>query len=257
MIVRRRTVAAWRSSARLEWSKYRCALEHFIAGHDVLGGELAQATNRHQLDEANMPRMIEREPCEIDDLVIVDSAHHDHVQLDRSDARRLGRACGSDRFESEVSASNRSDTLGAQTVSADVDAIQSGAAQWRRKLGQSHAIRRERDVLDLGDRAQHLDQTRQRWANRWLAPRYAQAAQPERRELRDDARDLFVAENIRLRQPRETFDRHAIQAAEVAPIRDRDPEIFDAPAKLVAQRLFHRSSHASTSSVRVLVARTH
>src|SRR5689334_12824681 len=255
VVIRGGSVSARRAPADLERAKHRRTLEHFVARDDVLRGELTQTTDWHQLDESHVPRMIECEPREIDDLVIVDAAHDDNVQLDRSDARGFGGARGGDRIEAQVASRDCRDAVRTQAVRTDIYAIQTGAAQLWRKFGKSHAVCRERDVLHFGNRVQHLDQPRDRRANRWLASRYAETSEAEWRELRDDTRDLLIAENVGLWQPREALDGHAIQAAKVATIGDGDSQILDAPPELISQRLAHRSPPASTSSV--LVARTH
>jgi hypothetical protein len=69
--------------------------------------------------------MIECESREVDDLVVVHAAHHDHVHLDGSEA---GCFCGvrrDHRIESQVASRDRRDAIRSQAVGADVDAIES------------------------------------------------------------------------------------------------------------------------------------
>ena len=54
--------------------------------------------------------------------------------------------------------------------------------------------------------------------------------------LRHDVTNLLVRENVGLGQPRETLDRHAVEAPEVAAVGDRDPQILDAAFELVLHR---------------------
>ena len=58
------------------------------------------------------------------DLVVVDAAHHDHVELDRIEARRSRGVRPRDRIEAEIAPRDRRDAIGAQAVDADVDAVE-------------------------------------------------------------------------------------------------------------------------------------
>ena len=170
-------------------------------------------------------------------LVVVDAAHHDHVQLDGVEAGGLCGQRGANRIEPEVSSRDVRDAIRAQTVDAHVDAVEPALAERLRDLRQPHAIRRDRDVLDLRHRAQHANQLVDLRPDRRLAAGHAQPTQPERRELPDDLRYLFVRQDVRLGQPREALGRHAVHAAEVAAVRHRDPQILDAPSELVERAL--------------------
>ena len=49
--------------------------------------------------------------------------------------------------------------------------------------------------------------------------------------------ELFIAEDFTVRQVSDAVGGHAVAAAEVAPVGDREPEVVDAPAEGVSQ--FH------------------
>src|SRR5437868_5532563 len=98
------------------------------------------------------------EPRDVLDLVVVDSSHDDHVDLDGREPGVLSRLRGANGIESEITPRDVRDTLRAKTVHAHVDAIESHLTQQRRELGKPYAVRREGDVGDLGNGAQHADQ---------------------------------------------------------------------------------------------------
>src|SRR5687767_9458516 len=134
-MVRRRTVSAGGSSGRMECAQLRDALEDFVARHDMLPGELAQAPHRHQLDETNMPFVLDREPREIHDLVVVDAAHDHDVDLDRAETGGLRRLRRSNGIEAEISAGDGGNAIRPETVGGDVDPIESRLAIELRDLG--------------------------------------------------------------------------------------------------------------------------
>src|SRR5690348_9074187 len=194
-----------------------------------------------------MPGVIQREARKINDFVVVDSAHHYHVELDRIETGglcRLGRAHG---IESKITSRDRDDAIRSQTVDTHVDAIETSLLQRPCELRQAHAIRRERDVFDLRHRLQHRDEPLDIRPNRRFPARYAQATETQRGQLPYDAADLLVAEYVVLGEPGESFHRHAIKATEIAAIRHRDAQILDTAPKLIAERLAHRSSPMSAS----------
>src|SRR5947209_19961682 len=63
MIVRRRTIAARRTTARFQRTDRGRPIQHLVARHAVLRRALAQASSRHELDEADVPRRLERQAC--------------------------------------------------------------------------------------------------------------------------------------------------------------------------------------------------
>jgi hypothetical protein len=81
-MVLRGPVTARRPAGGPQRSETSDALEHLIARHNMLPRERAKIADRHQLDESHVPWVLEREPREILELVVVDVTHHDHVDLD-------------------------------------------------------------------------------------------------------------------------------------------------------------------------------
>src|SRR5206468_2355316 len=98
-----------------------------------------------------------------------------------------------------------------------------------------NTVRRKRDIRDLRDRSQHANELVNLRTDGWFTAGDSKPSEPERRQLSDDARDLLVGKNLLLGQPLHSRLGHAVDATEVAAVRDRDPEILNASAKLVAQ----------------------
>jgi hypothetical protein len=63
----------------------------------------------------------------------------------------------------------------------------------------------------------------------------------------DDPQDFFIAENIIMTDLRDALLGHAIATAEVAPVRDGNPQIVNIPPILVEHRVIEHSFPPSTA----------
>src|SRR5207247_6558096 len=70
------------------------------------------------------------------------------------------------------------------------------------------------------------------------ATRHLERADPEREEQPGEPGDLLERQDLALRQPRKPFRRHAVGAAEVAAVGDRDPQVVADAAERVDQPPF-------------------
>src|SRR5437867_7186838 len=61
-------------------------LDDVAAGDDAVHGPDAVGIEWHELDEADLIALATGEAGEVDDLVVVAAAHHDHVELDGAEA---------------------------------------------------------------------------------------------------------------------------------------------------------------------------
>ena len=116
-------------------------------------GRVAGA-ERHRLDEAHVPRPVERQCGERDDVVLVEAAHDDGVELDRREAGGLGGLDARPDLGERAPAHDARDALGIEAVEVDVEAPETRAAGAAgASCGQPHAVRREREVAQAGHRA--------------------------------------------------------------------------------------------------------
>ena len=126
---------------------------------------------------------VEREAREVLDLVVVDPAHHDDVDLDRVEPRVLGRARGGDRVEAEVAraiAAMRSGRSCRRSCSRD----RGPPSRSDRASSGSFTPFVESAMSSISGTARSMrDQRLEVGPDRRLAAGDAQAAQAERREL--------------------------------------------------------------------------
>ena len=117
---------------------------------------------------------VERELSKLQD-VLVHAAHHHRVHLDR--LKPVGKR-GVDAGERLLHASQAGDlgeAHGIERVERDVHAVEAGVAQRGRQAGEQRTVRGERDVLDLGDGADFLDERHDAVAHQRLASGEAHA----------------------------------------------------------------------------------
>ena len=197
---------------------------------------VAHVADRHQLDEADVPGMVSVKPREVFDLIVVDAAHHDHVQLDRIEAR-ASRRRSADRTGSKSRLRRAILTMrSSRRLSTLMFTRSNPASRSSAPISGSRTpfVDSAMSVISGTARSMRI--------NSWICGRIVgsppvmrNTPQSERRELSDDFGDFLVRQNLRLRQPLHPVLRHAVHAAEVAAVRDRDAEILDAAAELVAQ----------------------
>jgi hypothetical protein len=93
-------------------------------------------------------------------------------------------------------------------------------------------LTRSRPRIERGDGAHDVDE---RASQQGLAPGQAHLRDAIAHEEPDDAHELLVGEHVGLGQPWQPLGRHAVGAAQVAPVGDRDPQVAGDPPELVGQ----------------------
>src|SRR5256714_15596418 len=99
-------------------------LDDVAAGDDALHRPDAIGIEWHELDEADFIALATREAGEVDDLVVVAAAHHDHVELDRAESGRTsGRQAAQHALE-RIAAGQILEAIRVERVQADVEALE-------------------------------------------------------------------------------------------------------------------------------------
>ena len=196
----------------------------------------------HVLDEAQHDAAAAEVARHRHDLVVVRAALDDHVDLDRPepDALRLVDAAQhvGDR---EIDVVHAPEDRVVQRVQADRDALQAGVLQRLRLAREQRAVGRQRQVqrraVGRAQRGQHRDQRLEVLAQQRLAAGEADLAHAVRDEQARRARDLLEAQQRAVRQEGvvlvEHFLGHAVAAAEVAAVGDRDAQVAQRAAEPV------------------------
>ncbi len=169
------------------------------------------------------------------DFLQVGAALDHGIHLDR---HQPGCGCGLDAFKylgnRVVDVVHALEDRIVECVEADRHPLQSDSAKGSRLLLQQRTVGRQRD-LESGDRRKLLDQPVDAMPQQRLAAGQADLLHAACGEDTGDARDLFEGQQIGARQERivaaEHRLRHAIHAAEVAAIGDRDAQVAHRPAE--------------------------
>ena len=115
-------------------------------------------------------------------------------------------------------------------------------------LGQLHAVGGEREVD--AERRQHLDQPGHVGPHERLAAGEPDRLEPEPLDAHPgDPGDLLVGEHLGAGQPGHPLGRHAVGAAEIAAVGDRDPQVVD-PARVAVDQRERRSGGGSSAQRR-------
>ena len=102
--------------------------------------------------------------------------------------------------------------------------MQAGALERRGLIGEKHAVGGEREIADARVRSQHLYQAVEVLAKERLAAGEPHAVDAEVGEDSDEARQFFKGEQFLARQPDVILFRHAVDAAQIAAVGDRDAQ---------------------------------
>jgi hypothetical protein len=127
-----------------------------------------------------------------------------------------------------------------ERVERDVEPPESRLDERPGEPVEEYAVRGQREVVDAGDLGEHPHQSRQLAPNERLAAGKPHLFHAHRREDTHEPRDLLEAQQLLALQPFEALGRHAVAAAEVAFVGDRDAEALDLAAPGIDERLHAR-----------------
>ncbi len=134
-----------------------------------------------------------------------------------------------------VAARQLLEPIAPQRVEADGHSVQSGASQRFGVPWQQDAVRRQAQVVDLGVRRESLDDPRQLAPHQRLAAGEPHLVDAEIGEGLHQPADLLDVENVLPRQPDVILAGHAIIAAQVTHIDERQPQAPQRPTQAVAR----------------------
>ena len=130
--------------------------------------------------------------------------------------------------------------LAYQRIEAHVDASKSCLGERARQLFQEDAIGRQAETAQPFDLAQLAHKFRDIAPHKRFSTRQANLLDADAHRNARDAFDFFVGEYLRLLQPGQALGWHAVGAAKVALIGNRNAHAFNA-ASVAVNEQFHRS----------------
>ena len=229
--------------------------EHLRARDDARRVPAGRAADVHVLDEAHLERSRRaRSRAASRELVVVDAAQDDRVDLRAREARRRGPPrCPREHPRVLVAARQ-----GARSARGAACRGSPSAARARRASAPSPAAASRIPLVvsarsrSPGFAASESDEHRAGRAAAGGSPPVRRIfSTPSARKTSTSARQLLEREDVGARQPARTLLRHAVGAAQVAAVRDREPQVAERPAEAIEGR--HRTHDDATDrSLRAL-----
>ena len=182
---------------------------------------------RHQFDEAHLPVVLKRQPRQLDHIVVVVAARNDRVHFHGRETRGFGRLDAAPNGLRVEEAHQSLSALRIQRVQMDVDPFQPRILERLRQFIEQQAIGRHAQIVravHAGNPRRDLDQV---WAQGRLAPGQAELAETDGRRRTYDLFNLLWREKFFALDKGQPVQRHAVQAAQVAAVRQRDAQIVD------------------------------
>ena len=215
---------------------------HLGVGQHAVPGPRAVGVQRHELDEADLVRVLARELREAHDLVLGEVLQRHHVDLDRAQLRvPLRRREAVQHLLERVAARELEEAVRGQRVQRDVHAAQAGAHKLLDLALEQVAVGGQREVVDVLVGAQSSTSRHSSRRASGSPPVRRTSCTPMLASSADHPRDLLVGEDLVALQPRQALGGHAVLAAEVAAVGDRDAHVADRAAVPVVEGLaFHR-----------------
>src|SRR3989449_1771127 len=170
-------------------------VQHLPLGHDLVPGPARRATHVHVLDEPYFGVVGAGELDQIGQLVVVESADHDRVELEPREARLPRRRDALEYVGVPRALGEREHALGAQRVEAHRHPLQARGPQLGRVLQEQQAVGRDGEVTDPRVASDHRDERREIVAEQRLAAREPDLVHPRACEHAGEPLDLLEGED--------------------------------------------------------------
>ena len=181
---------------------------------------------RHELDEAHVHVVLAREVDERAELLL-HAGQEERVDLDRREAGRERRVEAGQRVPEAAAARDAREALRVEAVEAHVDALEPRRGELVREPGQQQAVGGQRDVVDAAGAAEHADEVGAAGPDQRLTAGDAHLGDAD---VGGDAREdgeLLVAQDLAVAARLDSLRRHAVRAAQVAPVGDGEAQVVD------------------------------
>src|SRR5579863_9151436 len=197
-------------------------LDHVVGQQNPAAVPQPLRIQRHELDIADLDAALAPETGQRHDVRFDQILHGDCVDLDRAVPHPLaGLDAGQDAVEI-VAARDLLEALPVERVQMHVDAPQAGIVEFPSLLGEQHAVGGQRQIFDALNRRQFADQLRQILAKQRLSAGETQLAHAQGDRDAHETLDLLEGQQLLARLELHAGLRHAVEAADVTPVRDTD-----------------------------------
>jgi hypothetical protein len=178
----------------------------------------------HVLDEAHLEAALAPEGGERLRLELVHAGEEHGIDLDRREATSDRRVEPGEHGAQPVAPRHPRELLAVQGVEADVQAERPRGREIPRLLGEEHAVGRQRQAVEAGDRGETLDEPWEVAPDERLAPGDADLPHPRPDRDPRHTRELLERQERLAREPHRLLG-HAVGAPEVAAVGHREPQV--------------------------------
>jgi hypothetical protein len=158
-------------------------------------------------------------------VLVVQAAHHDAVELERSITKIVRGLNPGPRLVEPIAPGHLVKRLRVERVERDVEAGQASCSELARQLAQSQRVCRHVEQGVRAPRVNHAHQLGQIATQRRLTTGKADLAHAAIVEQPGQPGRLLKAQDLIPWQPFQSFGGHAVAASEIAPIGDRYPQV--------------------------------
>ena len=200
--------------------------------------------DRHKLDKADLKGLLKRQPGKILKLIVVYPFHGDHIQFD-SEAQPFGCHQAIPDLGEIVPAGNARELFPDQGIQRDIDVSYPFGIELFGIIGQQYPVGGEPYFREPFKLAQLMDEPENFFPDQRLTAGQSQLVHALGDGKTDHPYQFLVAEELGVLQKLSCFDLavrilvffgHAVYAAEIAAIGERQPEIGNCSGKLVDER---------------------
>ena len=170
---------------------------------------------------------------QVGELVIVDPAHDDAIDLGAAEAGTVGRLQTAEHLRVRVAPCQCPKSVRAKRIEAHRDAMEPCVAKRLGVLGEVNSVRRQRQVLDLRIFTDQPDQPGKVSPQQRLATGQPHVVHAQGGEGTHQFADFPEREQLFPRQPDVFLLGHAVTAAQVAPVGDRDTQAAQGSAEYI------------------------
>src|SRR6478672_9033284 len=219
----------------------RQLVDQLLGGHDVVQAPAVGGADVHELDEAQDDAGAAEVLGHVQHRTVVHVALYDHVDLDGETGLLRGLDALEHAGNREADVVHGLEDVVVEGVEADGDTVEAGIAERPGLCRQQGAVGGQGEVGEAlrPQRGEHRDQRLEVAAEQRLAAGEADLGDAGGQEQPGQTLDLLEAQQLLAAQEHEVVPehllRHAVGAAEVAAIGDRDAQIAERPCESVGQ----------------------
>ena len=206
----------------------------FRGGDDEITRPVAVGIEGHEFDEAHDDTAVAGKLREGFDFIVIESADEDGVHFGGREARFLGGFDAVHDLGERFGTRDAFESGRVERIEADVDAAKTGGDQAIAALGEQMAVGGHREVFDAQS-METRDVVLDAVANQRLTAGDADLANAEMQEDASEAVELGPGEDFIVVAIVFRVGGAAVDAAEIAAVRDGDAQVGDLPAEFVVK----------------------